>query len=200
VSSTAFFLCLCAAVGVCRLVEMTISRRHQRALDAKGAALIPEPMFGAMVALHSGVLGGAALEVVALDRPFVPAVGVPALVLVVLANLLRFWVIATLGVHWNVRVVRSMPLGVVTAGPYRFVRHPNYVAVFVELLALPLVHGAYLAAAAGTLLHLLVLRRRVSLEESVLMADEGYRRAFGDKPRFVPRLPRPPRLPSLPCL
>ena len=67
----------------------------------------------------------------------------------VLANLLRFWVIATLGVHWNVRVVRSMPLGVVTAGPYRFVRHPNYVAVFVELLALPLVHGACLTAVAG---------------------------------------------------
>ena len=78
----------------------------------------------------------------------------------VLANLLRFWVIATLGVHWNVRVVRSMPLGVVTAGPYRFVRHPNYVAVFVELLALPLVHGAYLTAAAGTLLHLVILQRR----------------------------------------
>ena len=79
-----------------------------------------------------------------------------------------------------------MPLGVVTAGPYRFVRHPNYVAVFVELLALPLVHGAYLTAVAGTLLHLLILRRRVSLEESVLMADEGYRRAFADKPRFIP--------------
>ena len=185
-SSTAFFLGLCGAVGACRLVEMTISRRHQRALGAQGAALNPEPIFGAMVALHSGVLAGAALEVVALHRPYVAAVGVPALALVVLANLLRFWVIATLGVHWNVRVVRSMPLGVVTAGPYRFVRHPNYVAVFVELLALPLVHGAYLTAAAGTLLHLLILRRRVSLEESVLMADEGYRRAFADKPRFVP--------------
>ena len=185
-SSTAFFLGLCVAVGACRLIEMTISRRHQRALGTQGAELIPEPSFGAMVALHSGVLAGAALEVVLLHRPYVAAVGVPALVLLVLANLLRFWVIATLGVHWNVRVVRSMALGVVTAGPYRFVRHPNYVAVFVELLALPLVHGAYLAAAVGTLLHLVILQRRVSLEESVLMADEGYRRAFSDKPRFIP--------------
>jgi methyltransferase len=192
VSSTAFFLGLCAAVGACRLIEMRISRRHQRALGTRGAELIPEPVFGAMVALHSGVIGGAALEVVVLHRPYVAAVGVPALALVVLANLLRLWVIATLGVHWNVRVVRSMPLGVVTAGPYRFVRHPNYVAVFVELLALPLVHGAYLAAAAGTLLHLVILRRRVALEESVLMADEGYRRAFADKPRFLPTLPTLP--------
>ena len=80
----------------------------------------------------------------------------------VLANALRFWVIATLGVHWNVRVVPSMPLGVVTSGPYRFVRHPNYVAVFVELAALPLVHGAYLTALAGALLHAAILRRRVA--------------------------------------
>jgi methyltransferase len=185
-SSTTFFLGLCAAVGACRVFEMTISRRHQRALAAKGAAPLPEPVFGAMVALHTAIIGGAALEVVALHRPYVAAIGVPALVLVLLANGLRFWVIETLGVHWNVRVVRSMPLGVVTAGPYRFVRHPNYVAVFTELLALPLVHGAYLTASLGALLHLLILRRRVTLEESVLMADEGYRAAFADKPRFIP--------------
>jgi methyltransferase len=184
--STAFFLSLCAAIGACRLVELTISRRHQRALAATGAAPLPEPVFGAMVAVHAGVVAGAALEVVALHRPYVAAIGIPALALVVLANLLRFWVMATLGVHWNVRVVRSMPLGVVTGGPYRFVRHPNYLAVFVELAALPLVHGAYLTAVAGSLLHLLILRRRVALEESVLMADDGYRRAFEHKPRFVP--------------
>ena len=70
-----------------------------------------------------------------------------------------------------------MPLGVVTCGPYRFVRHPNYVAVFVELVALPLVHGAYLTAIAGALLHVVVLRRRIALEESVLMADDRLPRA-----------------------
>jgi methyltransferase len=190
-SSTAFFLCVCAVIGAGRLFEMTVSRRHQRALVAKGAAPLPEPVFGAMVALHTAVIGGAAIEVVALHRPFIPALGLPALVMLVLANALRVWVIRTLGVHWNVRVVRSMPLGVVTAGPYRFVRHPNYVAVFCELLALPLVHGAYLTAGLGAALHLLILHRRVTLEESVLMADEGYRRAFAGKPRFLPWPTRP---------
>ncbi|HEY5447089.1 MAG TPA: isoprenylcysteine carboxylmethyltransferase family protein, partial [Polyangia bacterium] len=87
----------------------------------------------------------------------------------------------------QVRVVASTPaLGVVTGGPYRLIRHPNYVAVFVELAALPLVHGAWLTAAAGALLHAAILRRRIGLEESVLMADESYRRAFADKPRFLP--------------
>ena len=189
--TTGFFLGLCGAVGAGRLFEMTISRRHQRALAAQGAAPLPEPVFGAMVALHTAVIGGAAIEVVALHRPFVAALGVPALAVLVLSNALRLWVIRTLGVHWNVRVVRSMPLGVVTGGPYRFVRHPNYVAVFCELLALPLVHGAYLTATVGALLHLLILRRRVTLEESILMTDESYRRAFAGKPRFLPWPMRP---------
>ncbi len=185
-TSAAAFYALCAGVGTCRLVELALSRRHQRALAANGAKPLPEPLFGAMVGLHAGILIGAVVEVAVLRRPFTPAVGVPALLVLALANLLRFWVIATLGVHWNVRVVRSLPLGVVTGGPYRFVRHPNYLAVFLELLALPLVHGAYLTALGGAVLHAAILRRRVALEESVLLADADYRRAFDHKPRFLP--------------
>jgi methyltransferase len=186
VSSRAFFLLLVAAVGACRLIELRLSRRHQRAMAARGATPLPEPAFLAMVALHTGILAAAVIEVLALDRPFLPALAVPALAVCVLANLLRFWVIATLGPLWNVRVVASASLGVVTSGPYRYVRHPNYVAVFLELLALPLVHGAYLTALAGAAMHAWILHRRVTLEESVLMSDEGYRRAFDRKPRFVP--------------
>jgi methyltransferase len=189
-ASTAAFLGLLAAVGLGRLLEMRLSRRHQRALEAKGARPAADPGFPAMVALHAGVLVASALEVVWLHRPFTPAVGVPALVAFALANALRWWVIATLGPHWNVRVVGSLALGVVTAGPYRFVRHPNYVAVFVELLALPLVHGAWVTALVGGALHAVVLRRRVAAEEAMLAADTAYRDAMGGKPRFVPRLGR----------
>jgi len=184
--STQLFLALLAAVGLLRLVEMRISRRRQRAMAARGVERAPDPAFAPMVLLHTGVLVASALEVVLLDRPFWPAVGVPALALVAGANALRWWVIATLGPHWNVQVMGSTKLGVVTSGPYRFVRHPNYVAVFVELAALPLVHGAWLTALAGTALHVLVLRGRIAAEESVLLADETYRRAMQAKPRFIP--------------
>jgi methyltransferase len=184
----AAFLALLAAVGVGRLVEMRLSRRHQRALAARGARREPEPAFAAMVALHTGVLVASAVEVVVLRRPFALALGVPALAAFALANALRWWVIATLGPHWNVQVVGSLSLGVVTTGPYRFVRHPNYVAVFVELLALPLVHGAWLTALVGAALHVPVLRRRLALEEAVLASDAEYRATMSDKPRFVPRL------------
>jgi methyltransferase len=181
------FVTLLAAVGAGRLLEMRISRRHQRALAARGAKHAADPGFPAMVALHTGVLIASAVEVVALERPFIPALAVPAFVVFMLANVLRWWVIATLGLHWNVQVMGSLSLGVVTSGPYRFVRHPNYVAVFVELLALPLVHTAWITALVGGGLHAAVLRSRLRSEEAVLAGDEVYRAAMGGKPRFVPR-------------
>jgi methyltransferase len=182
------YLGLLGAVGVGRLLEMRLSRRHQRHLQELGFPRERERGFALMVTLHTGVLVAAAVEVLWGRRPLIVALAVPALGAFLLANMLRWWVIRTMAAHWNVNVVNSLALGVVTDGPYRFVRHPNYVAVFVELLALPLVHTAWVTALGATALHAIVLRRRLALEESVLGADPTYRAQMGGKPRFVPRL------------
>jgi methyltransferase len=186
------FIALLVGVGVARLLEMRLSRRHQRELAGEGARLLPEPGFPLMVALHSAVLVGAGVEVLAARRPFVPAIGIPAALVFALANALRIWVIRSLAGHWNVRVVDSASLGVVSTGPFRWIRHPNYVAVFLELLALPLIHGAYVTAVLGALAHLGVLARRIRLEERVLEASPSYRAAMSHKPRFLPGLPGRP--------
>jgi methyltransferase len=178
------FYALLAAVMAGRLIELGISRRHREALAARGAAPAADPVFPWMVALHLAVIAGAGLEVGALHRPFLPALGLPMLALVALATLLRWWVIRTLGTHWNVRVVDSAALGVITSGPYRFVRHPNYLAVLVELAALPLVHTAWITALLGSAAHLFVLRRRIASEEAVLSADPIWRAQMADKPRL----------------
>ena len=182
------FLGLLLAVGAARLVEMRLSRRHQRRLQALGFGREREPGFGLMVALHTGILVGAAVEVVVARRPLIGPLAVTALAAFLLANALRLWVIRTMADHWNVNVVDSLALGVVTSGPYRWVRHPNYVAVFVELLALPLIHTAYVTALGGAVLHVVVLRRRLALEDRVLLSNPAYRTAMAAKPRFVPRL------------
>ncbi len=182
------YLVLLAAVGVGRLVEMRISRRNQRRLAAQGASKIAEPHFRWMVLLHIGVLISAGLEVLVLRRPLIPSLFLMMTVLFVGAQLLRWWVIRTLSGYWNVEVMDSARLGVVTAGPYRWVRHPNYAAVFVELIALPLMHTAWLTALLGSAAHLWILGRRVAVEESVLLAEPAYRTTMGSKPRFLPRL------------
>jgi methyltransferase len=175
-------------VGLLRLVEMRISRQHQKEMAVRGAAKVDEPKFCWMVLLHTAVLIGAALEVVFLKRPFLPWLAAPMFAIFIAANALRWWVIRSLGAHWNVQVVDSTRLGVVTSGPFRYVRHPNYAAVFSELLALPLIHTAWITAIAGAIAHIGVLAQRLSTEERVLLANPDYRAAMSGKPRFLPGL------------
>ena len=180
------FLGLLVVVAVLRVVELQISRKHQGEIIARGAAKVEEPRFRWMVVLHTAVLIGAALEVVLLQRPFIPILAVAAFTIFLAANGVRWWVIRTLGNHWNVQVVDSTSLGVITSGPFRYVRHPNYAAVFVEMLALPLIHTAWITSVVGSLAHVAVLSQRLSTEERVLLANPEYRESMGRKPRFLP--------------
>ena len=182
------YLALLCIVAVLRLYELRISRRHQQEMIARGASKVDEPRFRWMVVLHTGVLIGAAAEVVFLKRPFIPILAAVCFPLFLAANAVRWWVIRTLGEHWNVQVMNSTGLGVITSGPFRYVRHPNYAAVFLEMLVLPLIHTAWITAAAGAVAHVLVLSQRLSTEERVLFSDSHYRAAMSGKPRFVPGL------------
>lgn len=182
------FLALLVAVALLRLVELRISKRHQRNMVGRGATKVNEPRFRWMVALHTAVLLGSAVEVVFLHRPFIPVLAAGMFVIFLAANAVRWWVIRTLGDHWNVQVVDSTRLGVVTSGPFRFVRHPNYAAVFAEMIALPLIHTAWITALLGAVAHIVVLSQRLSTEEQVLFANADYRAAMSGKPRFLPGL------------
>jgi methyltransferase len=186
--STIAFLALLLLVALLRLAELRISKRHQQEMIARGAAKVEEPRFRWMVLLHTSVLAGAAIEVIVLKRPFIPWLAAPMFLVFLAANAVRWWVIRTLGEHWNVQVMDSTRLGVVTSGPFRYVRHPNYAAVFAEMLALPLIHTAWITAAAGAIAHMGVLAQRLSTEERVLFANPDYRAAMTGKPRFLPGL------------
>ena len=182
------YLALLLAVGLLRIYELQISRRHQQQMLARGASKIQDRRFRWMVMLHVCVLIGCAVEVVFLHRPFYPLFAAFCFAIFLSANAVRWWVIRTLGEHWNVQVVNSTAMGVVTSGPFRYVRHPNYAAVFVEMVFLPLIHCAWITAFVGSVLHVLVLSQRLATEERVLFSDAQYRAAMSGKPRFVPGL------------
>jgi methyltransferase len=182
------FLALLLVVAALRILELRVSRDHQRAMTPRGAVIVAEPLYPWLVAVHTIVLIGAAVEVVVLKRPFIPALAAPMFVIFLAANLVRLWVIRTLGDHWNVQVMDSSSLGVITTGPFRFVRHPNYAAVIVELITLPLIHTAWITSIFGTLGYLSVLSQRIPLEERALFSNPDYRAAMSTKPRFLPGL------------
>ena len=160
------YVLLIAAVAVERVAELVVSQRNLAWSRARGGVEFGAGHYPAMVVLHTGLLAGCLLE--ALYRPFLPALGWPMLVVVLAAQGLRWWCIATLGHQWNTRVVVIPDAARVASGPYRFFSHPNYVAVVVEGIALPLVHTAWVTAVVFTVLNAVLLRTRIGVENSAL--------------------------------
>lgn len=171
-----------AAFGAGRLYELTISRRHER---ARGGTRAAARTFPVMVAAHVALVGLPLVEVWRHpDRR--PRWGWAAVLAG--ATALRVWSIRTLGEEWNARAAVPADLRPVSAGPYRYIRHPNYVAVILEVLAVPLVAGAWHSAIVLSALNAAVLVDRIRAEERLLDASPAYRDAFAGKPRFIPRV------------
>ena len=168
VSTETAFLALVLVVGVERLVELVVSERNRRWSMARGGVESGVGHYPVMVLLHLGLLVGAPLEVYLLGRPFLGWLGWPMLALVLAAQVLRWWCITTLGRQWCTRVVVVPGLQPVCGGPYRRLRHPNYLAVAAEGVALPLVHTAWLTALVFTVADTLLLRVRIATEEAAL--------------------------------
>lgn len=183
------YLLFLAVLAAERLFELRVSRRHAAAAFARGAIEYGRRHFAWMRALHAGFLAACALEVVLLHRPFRPALAAACLGVVVAAQALRYWAIASLGERWNVRVIVEPGIPVEVRGPYRYLRHPNYVAVVLEGFAVPLVHGAWLTALVFSVSNAVLLAVRIRCEERALGTHCAYAARLGRRSRFVPRLP-----------
>ena len=178
------YLGLLAVMAMARIAELVVAKRLTQKASARGAAPQREPIFVVMVFLHvlPFVLGP--LEVVVFQRPFSPALFAVSTMALVMLGVARIWTLRTLGEMWNVRIVQ--PSTVVVAGPYRFIRHPNYAIVIAELVFLPLAHGCFITLAVLTLLNAFVLFVRIRAEERVLFSLPGYAERMGGKKRFIP--------------
>ena len=163
-----WYLILLFAVGVERLAELVLAQRNLAWSRARGGVEIGAGHYPVMVILHLALLVGCVVEVIVMQRPFIPALAWPMLALVVAAQGLRWWCITTLGRQCNTRVVVIPGAPRIDGGPYRWISHPNYVAVAIEGLALPLVHSAWVTALAFTTLNAALLSTRVSVENSAL--------------------------------
>lgn len=168
VSSSTAYTALILLVGLERLAELAVSNSNLRWSRQRGGVEIGAGHYPLMVVLHSALLAGCLVEVWLLDRPFVPALGWPMLALVAAAQALRWWCIRTLGRQWNTRIVVVPGAGRISSGPYRYLPHPNYVAVVAEGIALPLVHTAWLTAVLFSALNAALLSVRIRSESRAL--------------------------------
>jgi methyltransferase len=170
--SVTLYVAFILLTGGERIFELIVSKRNAAAAFAKGGVEFGQRHFPWMVALHTGLLLACIGEVVLLDRPFIPWLGWPMLVIAVLCQAGRYWIIHSLGQQWNTRVI-VVPGAqrVVDRGPYRlgWLPHPNYVLVAVEGIALPLIHTACVTAIAFTVLNaVLLIGFRIPVEDRAL--------------------------------
>ncbi|WP_432494498.1 isoprenylcysteine carboxyl methyltransferase family protein [Kineococcus auxinigenes] len=179
-SSAALFTALVLATGLERLAELVVSTRNARWSFERGGVETGRGHFGPMVVLHTGLLLACLAEVALAERPFLPALGWPMLALALLSQVLRWWCIASLGRRWNTRVIVVPGMPPVVRGPYRFLKHPNYVVVVIEGFALPLVHSCWVTALAFTVLNaVLLLGFRLPAENRALASLPAAARTAG---------------------
>ncbi|MER5551762.1 isoprenylcysteine carboxyl methyltransferase family protein [Streptomyces sp. NPDC002793] len=168
-----WYTALVLVVAAERLAELAVALRNARWSLARGGTEAGRGHYPVMVALHIALLTGCLAETWSAGRPFVPWLGWTMVAVVAAAQVLRWWCVRTLGRRWNTRVIVVPGLPPVTGGPYRWLRHPNYLAVAAEGAALPLVHGAWLTAVLFTGFNAALMAVRIRCEDGELARLPG---------------------------
>jgi methyltransferase len=151
-----------------RLVELIIARQNTKWSLAQGGFEVAPRHYPYMVVIHIGLIVGSFSEVYFLKRPFNQYLFQTMLIISLLCQGLRWWVITTLKKQWNTRIIIVPGLSRITSGPYRWLTHPNYLAVILEGIAVPMMHSAWITALCFTISNLLLLSIRIYHENSAL--------------------------------
>ncbi|MGK7908954.1 MAG: isoprenylcysteine carboxyl methyltransferase family protein [Synechococcus sp.] len=187
-STQVLFTGIVVAVIGQRLVEMGISQRHLSKLLSQRAREHGDNWLPAVKLLQTSWWIAMLAEVWVLDRPFIPALGAIAFVLLLAGQLLRYLSMRALKDRWTLTITTIPNSSAVNTGIYRYLRHPNWLGVILEIAALPLIHTAYLTAIIFTLANAWLMSQRIPAEERALRADTNYATALGDRPCLMPRL------------
>jgi methyltransferase len=171
--NTSVLLVLAVAfVAAQRLFELVLARRNERQTRARGAVERGQRHYLSIVALHTLWLISTLVEGL-LRGPELPAFWLVPLALFLLVQPLRYWAIFSLGERWNTKILVLPGKKPVRRGPYRYLDHPNYVVVVVEILAFPLIFGAWITALVFTVLNAVVLSVRIREENRALSEFSG---------------------------
>jgi methyltransferase len=150
-----------------RVGELVLARRNERWLRAQGAVEVGADHYPAIVALHTLWLAGMIAEIIFLSRQLSPFY-LPLLLIFLAAQGLRYWTIRTLGRRWTTRILVLPGAPLVASGPFRYLRHPNYLAVAIEILTLPMIFGALVTGVTASIVNAVLLRIRIRAEEKGL--------------------------------
>jgi methyltransferase len=182
--SMIFYLFLIIII-VQRVSELVIARRNEAHMKSMGGEEHGRDHYPLIVAVHLLFLLSFTLEVIVFNKEVSP-LWMMILPVILITQIIRYWAVFSLGVFWNTKIIIVPDLEVVAKGPYRFMRHPNYLVVAVEILFLPIFFQAYATAILFTVLNAAILTIRIRAEEKALMQHTDYKKSFINKRRFIP--------------
>jgi len=181
-----FYLLFLVVTALEMLFELRISMRNSGDLIRKGAIEIGHSILPVMIMMYIVMYIGSAIEFV-LSPPQLPFWWIILFLIVfALAKGLKFWAVSTLGEYWTMKLLIVPESKVVTGGPYRWIRHPNYIAVLLEIAATTLLGKSFVTFGVVFFSFLIVLWHRIKLEEEGLIAHTDYAAGMTSKHRFIP--------------
>ena len=180
------FVGIVVAVIIQRVLEVRLSDRHKLEILQQGGREHGDNLLGAVKVLQVSWWIATIAEIYYFDRPFIPALAIVGLSATTIGQVLRYLSMQALQWRWTLPIMTVPDLPVVQTGVYRYLKHPNWLGVILEIAFLPLIHSAYLTAIAFSLGNAWLMSRRIPNEERALAADSNYDTVFAGKPRFIP--------------
>ena len=171
------FICVVGFIIIQRIVELLVARNNEKWIKSKGGYEVGANHYPYMVAIHIGFFISLIIEFMVFAQT-VSRFWVLLFALFISLQIMRAWVIASLGRFWNTKILVLPGAHVVKKGPFHFIRHPNYVVVTSEIIVIPLMFEAYFTAIVFTLLNLIILSVRIPKEEAALREVTDYKEVF----------------------
>ncbi|HHY73525.1 MAG TPA: hypothetical protein GX497_09925 [Bacillus bacterium] len=180
-----FFIFFISLIILERVVELKIARKNEKWMKANGGFEVGNKHYKYIVLVHILFFMSLILEVTLLEKP-ISSLWPLFLLFFTLAQVLRVWSLLSLGKFWNTKIIVVPNVNIISKGPYKFIRHPNYLVVVIEILVIPLLFNAHLTAAIFSLLNMIALSIRIPIEENALIRETNYKAVFYQRPRFAP--------------
>jgi methyltransferase len=155
-----------------RVLELLLAKRNEQIVKSKGALEFDRDGYRYIVAMHVAFFISIVLEKFLLQREL-NRFWVLFLFIFLAAQIVRYWAISSLGIYWNTKILVVPDSRRTTKGPYRYLKHPNYVAVTVEIAVIPLIFSCYLTSILFSIINLILIRRRIEIEENALENISG---------------------------
>lgn len=183
---TNFFYVFIFLLAIQRLFELRLSNKNEAKLLQMGGKEIGESHYVWMKALHTLWFVAMLCEVILLNRTQSLPWALAALCISLIGQIFRYMAISKLGVRWTTKIIILPNKPAICGGIFKFIRHPNYVGVMLEIAFVPLIQNAYLTALSFSILNCWLLNIRIKEEENGLKSANKYSETFAHTPRFFP--------------